>query len=88
MSPAGFVLMAVAAPTAERGGRGENEAKRMADCLAVQRPTLPPSLSHICAKWRIESGGEEAEEERKCSARSANFLLLFVRWMDGSLDGE
>ena len=52
----------------------------MADCLAVQRPTLPPSLSHICAKWRIE-WGEEAEEERKRCARSANFLLLFVRWM-------
>ena len=89
MSPAGFVLMAVKAPTAERGGRGENEAKRMADCLAVQRPTLPPSFIFVLSGgyYRIERG-EEAEEERKCSARSANFLLLFVRWMDGSLDGE
>ena len=69
--------------------QGENEAKRMADCLAVQRPTLPPSFIFVLSGgyYRIERG-EEAEEERKCSARSANFLLLFVRWMDGSLDGE
>ena len=50
-------------PDGSGGGRGENEAKRMADCLTVQRPTLPPSFSHICAKWRIENGGRKRKKK-------------------------
>ena len=53
----------------------------MADCLAVQRPTLSHSLIFVL------SGGEGSGRRKKMySASSTNFSFP-VGWMDGSLDG-